>query len=73
MSNTYNNNKDLIFYTFKDDLINSNMFNLCSKKNNDMINQNIYKLINDNEENKMKIEMLNNKIKSLYQIEKNIF
>ena len=65
MINTFNSNKDFIFDTYKDDFINSNKFILGSKKNNDKINQNINKLITDNEENKMKIEFLNNKIKSL--------
>ena len=37
---------------------------------NEYINENISKLINDNEENKMKIEMLNDKIKNIDQIEK---
>ena len=71
MSNTFNN-KDLLFDTSKDELMNSNTFNL-GKKNSDKINQSIDKLITDNEENKMKIEMLNNKIKSLDQIEKKYF
>ena len=75
MNNTFNNNnnKDLTFDISKDELINSNTFNMGNKKNSDKINQSIDKLINDNEENKMKIEMLNNKIKSLDQIEKKYF
>ena len=72
MSNIFNN-KDLLFDTSKDELMNSNTFNLGNKKNSDKINQSIDKLITDNEENKMKIELLNNKIKSLDQIEKKYF
>lgn len=41
-------------------------------ENHDMINENITKLINDNKENKMKIELLNDKIRSMGEIEKNI-
>ena len=41
MINIFNNNKDLIFATYKDVFINSNKFNLDSKKNNDKINQNL--------------------------------
>ena len=37
---------------------------------NEYINENISKLINDNEENKMKIELLNDKIKNIDQIGK---
>ena len=73
LNNTFSNNinnKDLLFDLSKDDLINSNTFNISNKKN---INQSIDKLINDNEENKIKIEILNNKIKSLDQFEKKYY
>ena len=68
MNNTFNN-KDQLFDTPKDEFLNSNTFKV-NKSNNEKINLSIDKLITDNEENKMKIEMLNNKIKSLDQIEK---
>ena len=68
------NNKDILFDLSKDDILNNNnTFNIGNKKNNEKINQNIDKLITDNEENKMKIEILNNKIKSLDQLEKKYF
>ena len=74
MNNTFNNNnKDLLLDVSKDDLMNSNTFNVVNKKNNDKINQSIDKLITENEENKMKIEMLNNKIKTFDQLEKKYF
>ena len=73
-NNTFiNNNKDILFDLSKDDILNNNTFNIGNKKNNEKINQNIDKLITDNEENKMKIEILNNKIKSLDQLEKKYF
>ena len=44
-----------------------------NNNNNEKINQSIDKLIFDNEENKMKIEMLNNKLKSFDNFEKKYF
>ena len=78
MNNTINNNnninnKALLGDISKVDLINNNnIITLCNKKNSDKINQSIDKLITDSEENKMKIETLNSKLKSL-QFEKKYF
>ena len=60
----------------KENLTNEKLLNKSSScsmikiDGNEYINENISKLINDNEENKMKIELLNDKIKNIDQIEK---
>ena len=78
LSNNNNKNinkeKENLLDNSKDEICN-NTFNIeKNKKNNDeKINQSIDKLIFDNEENKMKIEMLNNKLKSFDNFEKKYF
>jgi len=69
--------KDNIINNLKSENLNNekllNKSSYCSMiklDGNEYINENISKLINDNEENKMKIEMLNDKIKNIDQIEK---
>ena len=69
--------KDNIINNLKSENLNNekllNKSSSCSMiklDGNEYINENISKLINDNEENKMKIEMLNDKIKNIDQIEK---
>ena len=42
-------------------------------ENNEFLNENITKLISDNEENKMKIEFLNDKLKTIDEIEQKYF
>ena len=69
LSNTFNNKKE------KEDLLNIPEKEIRNDKrhNNETINKSIDKLIFDNEENKMKIEMLNNKIKYFDNFEKKYF
>ena len=69
--------KDNIINNLKSENLNNekllNKSSSCSMiklDGNEYLNENISKLINDNEENKMKIEMLNDKIKNIDQIEK---
>ena len=75
--NTIIKHKDNIINNLKNDNLNSerllNKSISCSMmkfEGNEYINENITKLINDNEENKMKIELLNNKLKSIEDIER---
>ena len=74
LSNNINNNKvkNISSDNYKEEIVNSS-FNIINNKNNEKINQSIDKLIFDNEENKMKIEMLNNKLKSFDDFEKKYF
>ena len=60
-------------------LISSTGYSILSKSNScsylklegsDFISENLTKLLNDNEENKVKIEYLNDKIKTMKEIEK---
>ena len=48
----------------------SNSPSIIKLENSDFISENITKLINDNEENKLKIEYLNDKIRAIREIEK---
>ena len=48
----------------------SNSPSMIKLENSDFISENITKLINDNEENKLKIEYLNEKIRTIREIEK---
>ena len=48
----------------------SNSRSSIKLENSDFISENLTKLLNDNEENKVKIEYLNDKIKSIKEIEK---
>ena len=75
LSKTFNNNNKEKEINSKEEININNMNNLGNNKksNNERINQSIDKLIIDNEENKMKIEMLNNKIKSFDNFEKKYF
>ena len=75
--NTIIKHKDNLINTLKTENLNSDKFlnksSSCSMMKFDgseYINENISKLITDNEENKMRIELLNNKIKSIDEIEK---
>ena len=75
--NTIIKHKDNIINNLKQENLNNekniNKSSSCSMMKydgNEYINENISKLINDNEENKMKIELLNDKIKSIDEIEK---
>ena len=68
LSKTLNKNKKE-----KEEINNNDNMENNKKNNNEKINQSIDKLIIDNEENKMKIEMLNNKIKSFDNFEKKYF
>ena len=75
--NTIIRHKDNIINNLKQENLNNekllNKSSSCSMMKLDgseFINENISKLINDNEENKMKIEILNNKIKNFDDIEK---
>lgn len=77
--NTIIKHKDNIINNLKTESINNDKFlnksGSCSMMKFDgseYLNENISKLITDNEENKMRIELLNNKIKSIDEIEKNI-
>ena len=70
-------NKDIIInnlktkYLSNNKLLNKNSSNSIMKSNgSEYINENISKLITNNEENKKKIELLNDKIKSIDEIEK---
>jgi hypothetical protein len=75
--NTIIKHKDNIINNLK--VENSNNEKLLNKSSScsmmkldgsEFINENITKLISDNEENKMKIELLNNNMKNFYEIEK---
>ena len=75
--NTIIKHKDNIINNLKTESINNDKFlnksGSCSMMKFDgseYLNENISKLITDNEENKMRIELLNNKIKSIDEIEK---
>ena len=75
--NTIIKHKDSIIYNLKSEnlsnekLLNkSNSCSLIKLDGNEFLNENISKLISDNEENKMKIELLNDKIKNIDQLEK---
>ena len=75
--NTIIKHKDAIINNLKSENLNNdkllNKSSSCSMMKfdgNEYINENISKLITDNEENKMKIELLNNKIKSIDEIER---
>ena len=76
--NTIIKHKDNIINNLKKEYINSNdkFLNKSSScsimkfDGSEYINENISKLISDNEENKLKIELLNDKLKSIDEIEK---
>ena len=75
--NTIIKHKDIIInnlkkkYIYNEKLLNkSSSCSMMKLDGNEYINENISKLITDNEENKMKIELLNDKIKSIDAIEK---
>ena len=75
--NTIIKHKDNIINNLKAENINNDKFlnksSSCSMMKFDgseYINENISKLITDNEENKMKIELLNDKLKSIDEIER---
>ena len=75
--NTIIKHKDNMINNLKIENINNekllNKSSSCSMfkfEGSEYINENLSKLITDNEENKMKIELLNNKIKSFDEIEK---
>ena len=76
ISKTISNNKEKeILKDITKDVTKNINYNIENnqKNNSEKINQSIDKLIFDNEENKMKIEMLNNKIKSFDNFEKRYF
>ena len=69
--------KESIINTFKmkdeNDRISLNKSNSCSFMkfdNSDVISENLSKLLNDNEETRMKLEVLNNRLKSIDEIRK---
>ena len=70
--------KESIINTFKmnigeNDRISLNKSNSCSfmkLDTSDVISENLTKLLNDNEENRMKLEVLNNRLKSIDEIRK---
>ena len=75
--NTIIKHKDSIITNLKNECLNSekilnksNSYSMMKFEGNEYINENITKLITDNEENKMKIELLNDKIKSIDEMEK---
>ena len=76
--NTIIKHKDNIINNLKKEYLNSNdkFLNKSSScsimkfDGSEYINENISKLISDNEENKLKIELLNDKLKSIDEIEK---
>ena len=75
--NTIIKHKDSIINNLKTEFINSekllnksNSYSMMKFDGNEFINENITKLITDNEENKMKIELLNDKIKSIDEMER---
>ena len=75
--NTIIKHKDNIINNLKNENLNNDKFlnksSSCSVMKfdgNEYINENITKLITDNEENKMKIELLNDKLKSIEEIER---
>ena len=73
LNKTSNNNNKEKEIKLKEEISNNDNMVKNKKNNNEKINQSIDKLIIDNEENKMKIEMLNNKIKSFDNFEKKYF
>ena len=75
--NTIIKHKDNIINNLKQEFLNNekymNKSSSCSMvkfDGSEFINENISKLISDNEENKMKIELLNDKLKSIDEIER---
>ena len=76
LNNIIKHKDNIINNLKKENLTNEKLLNKSSScsmikiDGNEYINENISKLINDNEENKMKIELLNDKIKNIDQIEK---
>ena len=75
--NTIIKHKDGIINNLKSDNINNDKFlnksssySMMKFDGSEYINENISKLITDNEENKMRIELLNDKIRSIDEIEK---
>ena len=75
--NTIIKHKDNIINNLKQENLNNDKFlnksSSCSMvkfDGSEYINENISKLITDNEENKMKIELLNDKLKSIDEIER---
>ena len=83
--NTRKINEMKIMIKYKDNLINTfkvkddtekiilNKSNSCSFMkfdNNETLGENLTKLLNDNEENRLKIELLNDKLKSIEEIKK---
>ena len=75
--NTIIKHKDNIINNLKNENFSNDKFlnksSSCSVMKFDgseYINENITKLINDNEENKLKIELLNSKLKSIEEIER---
>ena len=83
--NTRKINEMKIMIQYKDNLINTfkakddtekiflNKSNSCSFMkfdNNETLGENLTKLLNDNEENRLKIELLNDKLKSIEEIKK---
>ena len=75
--NTIIKHKDNIINNLKQENINNEKFlnksssmSMVKLDGSEYINENISKLITDNEENKMKIELLNNKLKSIDEIER---
>lgn len=77
--NTIIKHKDNMINNLKSETLNNDKFlnksssySTVKYDGSEYINENISKLITDNEENKMRIELLNNKMKSIDEIEKNI-
>ena len=75
--NTIIKHKDNIINNLKSETLNNDKFlnksssySTVKYDGSEYINENISKLITDNEENKMRIELLNNKMKSIDEIEK---
>ena len=75
--NTIIKHKDNIINNLKTEALNNDKFlnksssySTVKYDGSEYINENISKLISDNEENKMRIELLNNKMKSIDEIEK---
>ena len=75
--NTIIKHKDNIINNLKQENMNnekllnkSTSMSMVKFDGSEYINENISKLINDNEENKMKIELLNDKLKSIDEIER---
>ena len=75
--NTIIKHKDNMINNLKSETLNNDKFlnksssySTVKYDGSEYINENISKLITDNEENKMRIELLNNKMKSIDEIEK---